>query len=86
MSTSDVRRILVALDASPHSHAALEEAAALAKPLQAELAGVFVLDAELLRLSALPVARETRLVRRAWMIKPWQKPRKPVKKGSSTTR
>ena len=61
MTTPRVRRILVALDASPHSHAALEEAAALAAPLQAELAGVFVLDAELLRLSALPVARETGL-------------------------
>ena len=61
MSTSRVRRILVALDASPHSHAALQEAAALAAPLQAELAGVFVLDSELLRFSALPVAKETGL-------------------------
>jgi nucleotide-binding universal stress UspA family protein len=61
MTTSYVRRILVALDASPHSHAALEAAAALAGPLQAELAGVFVVDAELLRMSALPVARETGL-------------------------
>jgi nucleotide-binding universal stress UspA family protein len=61
MSIANVRRILVALDASPHSHAALEAAAALAAPLEAELAGVFVLDAELLRLSALPVARETGL-------------------------
>lgn len=61
MTTSDVRRILVALDASPHSNAALEEAAALAGSLQAELAGIFVVDAELLRLSALPAARETGL-------------------------
>lgn len=61
MTTSNVRRILVALDASPHSHAALEAAAALAVPLQAELAGIFVLDAELLRMSALPEARETGL-------------------------
>ena len=61
MSTSHLRRILVALDASPHSNAALEAAAALAGPLQAELAGVFVVDAELLRLSALPAARETGL-------------------------
>ncbi len=61
MTAPDVRRILVALDASPHSHAALIEAAALAESLQAELAGIFVLDAELLRLSALPVARETGL-------------------------
>jgi nucleotide-binding universal stress UspA family protein len=56
-----VRRILVALDASPHSHAALEEAAALAAGLEAELAGIFVLDTELMRLSALPVAHETGL-------------------------
>lgn len=51
----------MALDASPHSHAALEEAAALAAPLQAELTGIFVLDTELLRLSALPLASETGL-------------------------
>ena len=61
MTTSRFRRILVALDASPHSRAALEEAAALAVPLQAELTGIFVLDTELLRLSALPVATETGL-------------------------
>lgn len=61
MSTRSVRRILVALDASPDSHAALEEAAALAARLEAELTGIFVLDTELLRLSALPVARETGL-------------------------
>jgi nucleotide-binding universal stress UspA family protein len=61
MTRANVRRILVALDASPHSHAALQEAASLAAPLQAELAGVFVLDAELLRFSALPKAWETGL-------------------------
>lgn len=59
MSGLLVKRILVALDASPHSHAALEEAAAMAAGLEAELTGIFVLDAELLRLSALPMARET---------------------------
>ena len=59
MTSPDVRRILVALDASPHSHAALEEAAALAVRLEAELAGIFVLDSELMRLSALPSASET---------------------------
>jgi len=58
---SNVRRILVALDASPHSDAALQEAAAIAGPLQAELAGIFVFDTELLRLSALPSASETGL-------------------------
>ena len=61
MTRADVRRILVALDASPHSDAALQEAAALAAPLEAELAGIFVLDTELLRLAALPAASETGL-------------------------
>ncbi len=54
-----VQRILVALDASPHSRAALYEAAQLAERLQAELEGIFVLDTELLRLGELPIARET---------------------------
>jgi nucleotide-binding universal stress UspA family protein len=61
MTSRQVRRILVALDASPHSQAALEEAAALAASLEAELTGIFVLDTELLRFSALPTARETGL-------------------------
>jgi nucleotide-binding universal stress UspA family protein len=61
MNVRAVRRILVALDASSPSHAALEEAAALAAELHAELSGIFVVDAELLRLSALPMARETGL-------------------------
>jgi nucleotide-binding universal stress UspA family protein len=62
MTTGIVRRVLVALDQSPVSLAALEEAAALAAGLQAELEGVYVLDAELLRLSALPLAWETGIV------------------------
>ena len=53
-----IRRILVALDASPHSMAALEAAAELAAGLQAELLGVFVEDVNLLRLAGLPFARE----------------------------
>jgi nucleotide-binding universal stress UspA family protein len=52
------QRILVALDASPHSLAALEAAVALAADLQAELMGLFVEDADLLRLAGLPFARE----------------------------
>lgn len=56
-----IRRILVALDESPHSRAALEAAAELAAGLQAELMGMFVLDADLLRLSGLPLGRETGL-------------------------
>jgi nucleotide-binding universal stress UspA family protein len=55
-----IRRILVALDASLHSLAALEAAAELAATLEAELHGLFVEDAGLLRLAGLPVAREMR--------------------------
>jgi nucleotide-binding universal stress UspA family protein len=61
MNAREVRRILVAMDTSPHSQAALQEAAVLAERLQAELSGIFVLDAELLRMSELPVALETGL-------------------------
>ena len=53
-----IRRILVALDASPHSQAALEAAAELAARFQAELSGLFVEDINLLRLMDLPFARE----------------------------
>lgn len=49
-----IRRILVALDASPSSLVALEEAAKLAAVWGAELAGVFVEDSELLRMAQLP--------------------------------
>ena len=55
-----IRRILVALDTSHHSLAALEAAAELAAALRAELEGLFVEDINLLRLAALPVAREVR--------------------------
>lgn len=53
-----VRRILVALDASRHSLAALEAAAELAARWQAELLGLFVEDVNLLRLAGLPFLRE----------------------------
>ncbi len=53
-----IRRILVALDASNHSMAALRNAAELASRVEAELLGVFVEDANLLQLAALPFARE----------------------------
>lgn len=53
-----IRRILVALDASPHSEAALDAAAQLAARLSAELHGLFVEDINLLRLAELPFARE----------------------------
>jgi nucleotide-binding universal stress UspA family protein len=53
-----IRRILVALDVSPHSLSALEAAAELAIGLQAELVGLFVEDINLLRLAELPSSRE----------------------------
>ena len=55
---SHIRRILVALDASSGSLAALEGAAILAARLNAELLGLFVEDEDLLRLAALPFAEE----------------------------
>jgi nucleotide-binding universal stress UspA family protein len=53
-----IRRILVALDASPHSLAALQVAVELAVQLGAEVEGLFVEDINLLNLSDLPMARE----------------------------
>lgn len=61
MSTSTMQpreRILVALDASPQSLAALQAAAQLAAALHTELHGLFVEDTELLCMCALPFARE----------------------------
>ena len=55
-----IRRILVALDASPHSQAALEAASELADALKAEL----VDD----RISSLLTASETRV---AWTSTSW---------------
>jgi nucleotide-binding universal stress UspA family protein len=59
MAANDgVRRILVALDPSPHGRAALAEAIALAHRQGAEIVGLFVEDEELLRVARLPFARE----------------------------
>lgn len=55
-----VRRILVALDASHHSLAALEAAADLAASMGAELEGLFVEDVRLLRVAEAAAAREVR--------------------------
>jgi len=55
---ASIRRILVALDASISGLSALEAAVALASRLEAELIGLFVEDADLLKLAALPFARE----------------------------
>lgn len=54
------RRILVALDASPHSRAALHTAVQLASDLEAELEGLFIKDENLLRAAQLPFAEEVR--------------------------
>jgi len=56
----NLRRILVALDASAHSLAALEAAADLAAAMQAEMEGLFVEDINLIRLASLPCASEVR--------------------------
>jgi len=53
-----IRRILVALDASPHSMTALKAAAELAARLGADLLGLFVEDTALLDLAECPYARE----------------------------
>jgi nucleotide-binding universal stress UspA family protein len=53
-----VRRILVALDVSKHSLAALEAAVRLAASMEAELLGIFVEDLNLLRVAALRGARQ----------------------------
>lgn len=53
-----LRRIVVGLDASPPSQAALRAAVALAARCEAELVGLFIEDANLLRMVALPFAAE----------------------------
>lgn len=55
-------RILVALDESPRSAAALTAAAELAAELDAELAGLFIEDINLQHLAGLPFAREFSLL------------------------
>jgi nucleotide-binding universal stress UspA family protein len=55
-----IRRIMVALDTSTHSLAALEAASELAEALKAELVGIFVEDINLLHLAGLPFASEVR--------------------------
>jgi len=55
-----IRRILVALDASHHSLAALEASVELAASLAAELQGIFVEDVNLLRVARMSAAREVR--------------------------
>ncbi len=53
-----IRRILLALDASPGSLSALEAAVDMAARIEAELSGVFVEDEDLMRLAESPFARQ----------------------------
>jgi len=53
-----IRRILVAVDGSPQSLAAVGAAVELGRKLEAELHGLFVEDIDLLQLAASPFARE----------------------------
>jgi nucleotide-binding universal stress UspA family protein len=55
---SPIRRILVALDASPASRFAIETAVGLASRSRAEVVGLFVEDINLLRVARLPFVRE----------------------------
>ncbi|MCB9159497.1 MAG: universal stress protein [Caldilineaceae bacterium] len=57
-TAATIERILVALDASPHSLAALQAAAQLATLMQAELEGLYVEDINLLRLGRYSFVRE----------------------------
>ena len=56
-----IRRILVAMDTLSDNMAVLEAAAVLAARLEAELTGLFVEDADLLRAADLPVSLEVML-------------------------
>lgn len=59
--TAGFRRVLVALDSSASGSAILETAADLAAAQACELSGLFVEDADLLRLAGLPFAREIQI-------------------------
>lgn len=65
MTTPDpeerIAQILLALDAASHDLASVESAVMLAARLQVELLGLFVEDADLLRIAGLPFAREVAL-------------------------
>lgn len=56
-----IRRILVAIDASEHSQAALRAAVELARQTHGEVQGIFVEDENLLRMADISFTREIRL-------------------------
>lgn len=58
MNESHIKRVLVAMDATGPSKAALKSAAEIAARLRVELLGLFVEDINLLQLASLPFARE----------------------------
>jgi hypothetical protein len=53
-----IRRIVAGFDWRPRRNTALDDLARLADEMQADLVGLFVEDIDLLRLAALPFARE----------------------------
>lgn len=59
-----IHRVLIALDASVNSNAALEAAVNLAETLKSEVLGLFVEDINLIRLTELPFVREVRFAER----------------------
>lgn len=66
MSEIVIRRVVFALDSASDSPDSLEAAAELAERLHAELVGLFVEDANLLRSAALPFVREINLASGQW--------------------
>ncbi len=59
------RRVVVAVDGSPTSLAAMEATGELASVWGAEMVGLFIEDTNLLRMASLPFARASWLARRA---------------------
>lgn len=59
-TSSPLQHILVALNASPHSQAALDAAVRLAAAFEAEVRGLFIEDETLRRTAQLPFAEEVR--------------------------
>ncbi len=60
-SSASIRRILLALDAATHRRRSFDLVAELATRLQAEIAGLFIEDTDLLRSAQLPCVRQLSL-------------------------